>query len=152
PSAADPSPLVTLTRLVGGWGRGRAYEVRISADGAGHHASPRNVGGIGARAKKRTPRQLEQLLAAFDEVGFFSLEDKYESGPSENTWTITSFTRGGRTKKVEHYMSDDSVPALRRLEDRIDAIVGTQPWVYLPPAEARRRERAKHAALRAAPA
>jgi hypothetical protein len=149
PSPADPSLLVTLTRQAGGWGRGRAYELRISADGTVRYEGQKNVGVIGARTKKLTPRQLEQLISAFDAVGYFSLEDKYESGPSENTWTITSFTRGGRTKKVEHYMSDDSVPALRDLELRIDAIVGTQQWVYLPPAEARRREQAKKAKFRA---
>src|SRR5262245_10081477 len=110
---ADPHPLVTLTRQAGGWGQGPAYEVRISADGTVHYEGQKNVGVIGTRTKTLTPQQVEQLVSAFDAAGYFSLEDHYESGPSDNAWTITSFTRGGRTKKVEHYMSDNSVPALR---------------------------------------
>ena len=146
---ADPRLIATLTRRAGGWGQGPAYEVRISADGTVQYEGQKNVGVIGARTKKLTPGQLEQLVSAFDEAGYFSLEDKYESGPSDNAWTITSFTRGGRTKTVEHYMSDDSAPALRNLEGRIDAIAGTHEWVYLSPAEEKRREQAKAAKFRA---
>jgi len=46
-------------------------------------------------------------------------------------------------------MSDDSAPALRNLEGRIDAIAGTHEWVYLSPAEEKRREQAKAAKFRA---
>jgi len=81
---ADPRLIATLTRRAGGWGQGPAYEVRISADGTVQYEGQKNVGVIGARTKKLTPGQLEQLVSAFDEAGYFSLEDKYESGPSDN--------------------------------------------------------------------
>jgi HEAT repeat protein len=148
-AAAAPPPLATLNRTSSFWGDGAAYEVSISADGTVHYQGRKNVGVIGARTKKLTPAQLAQLIAAFDKAGYFSLRDKYEDGPTDNRWTITSFTRGGRTKKVDHYMVATAPPALSELENQIDAIVGTHEWVYLSPAEARRRQLAEEARARA---
>jgi hypothetical protein len=148
-AVAAPPPLATLTRTSGFWGSGAGSDVSISADGTVLYQGHKNVGVLGARTKKLTPAQLAQLIAAFDKAGYFSLRDKYEDGPTDNTWTITSFTRGGRTKKVEHYMAAVVPPALPELEDRIDAIVGTHEWVYLSPAEAGRRKLAEEAKARA---
>jgi HEAT repeat protein len=148
-AAAAPPPLATLNRTSSFWGDGAAYEVSISAEGTVHYQGRKNVGVIGARTKKLTPAQLAQLIAAFDKAGYFSLRDRYEDGPTDNTWTITSFTRGGRTKKVEHYMVATAPPALSELENQIDAIVGTHEWVHLSPAEARRRKLAEEARARA---
>ena len=148
-AAAATPPLATLTRTAAFFGGGAAYEVSITADGTVHYQGKANVGVIGARTKKLTPQQLEQLIAAFDKAGYFSLNDKYEEGPTDNSWTYTSFTRGGRTKTVAHYMSGNAPPALWELEGRIDAIVGTHEWVYLSPEEERRRRLKAEAKARA---
>ncbi len=121
----------------------------ILEDGTVTYQGERDVGVIGARTKKLTPRRLAEVIAAFDKAGFLSLQDRYEGGPTDNSWTITSFTRGGRTKTVRHYMSTDAgaPPGLWELEDRIDAIVGTREWVYLSPSEKRRREQEEKAKI-----
>ena len=148
PAVAAPSPepsasrriLATLTRTSGGWGQGAAYEVSIAPDGTVRYQGRANVGVLGARAKKLTPRELAEIVAAFDKARYFSLNDKYEGGPTDNRWTVTSFNHGGRTKTVRHYMAADAPAALSELEHRIDTIVGTRAWVYLSPEEEYRRQ------------
>jgi HEAT repeat protein len=144
PSAAA-SVLATLTRTGGGFGGGPIYSVSISADGTVQYKGESGVGVIGVRMTRLTPEQLARLVAAFDTADYFSLRDRYEGGPTDNSYTITSFSRGGRTKRVSHYMSTDAgAPrALFELENAIDAIAGTREWVYLSPEEEKRREREK---------
>ena len=91
-----------------------------------------------------TQEQLQQLLDAFEQADYFSLQDSYldHDDGCPTVWTdsasaYTSIQLGGRTKRVEHYLGCryegeglGSYPKeLTNLEETIDRIVNTKQWL-----------------------
>ena len=75
--------------------------------------------------------EIEQLVAEFEKVDYFSLNDSYsERTITDAPYVITSITIDGKTKSIEHYHGDFSAPeTLTQLEDKIDEIVNSNQWV-----------------------
>ena len=103
------------------------------------------VGRASAKRKQLDANAMERLGAEIRKADYFALGDRYRSQadgcPSVRTdhpTAITSVTRGGKTKTINHYLgcvekSDRAQPAayppgLEAFEVAIDRIVGTREW------------------------
>ena len=123
---------ITLERT-GCFGFCPNYKLTITADGA--------VVFEGGRFVKSAISQerLKQLMAEFDRVKFFSLEDDYLDDPrvcasneTDNPSAFTSIRINGKSKTVRHYhgCSGPKVPKeITELENKIDEIVNTAQWL-----------------------
>jgi hypothetical protein len=70
------------------------------------------------------------MVADFQRLNFFSLENSYAGGLDKNPVTITSWRQNDRVKIVSHDEGSPFSPeALTTLEDRIDGVVQSVDWV-----------------------
>jgi hypothetical protein len=131
--------MITLERF-----RGRStspeYKLIITADGVVVFEGRRWVKQEGATIKSAVSQErLNQLIAEFDKVKFFSLEDDYlrdrsvcDAVYSDATSAFTSIRINGKSKTTRHYhgCSGPKVPKeLTELENKIDEIVNTAQWL-----------------------
>jgi hypothetical protein len=116
------------------------YKLTITAGGEVVFEGRRFVKREGKTIKSAVSQErLRELIAEFDRVKFFSLEDDYTSGPRvcAEEWTDSpsayTFIRiNGKSKTVKHYhgCSGPKVPKeLTELENKIDEIVNTAQWL-----------------------
>jgi hypothetical protein len=113
------------------------YKLTITADGAVVFEGRRFVKQEGATIKSAISQErLKQLMAEFDRVKFFSLEDDYSeirlSCPTDQPSAFTSIRINGRSKRINHYLGcgEPKVPKeLTELENKIDEIVNTAQWL-----------------------
>jgi uncharacterized protein DUF6438 len=113
------------------------YKLTITADGAVVFEGRRFVKQEGATIKSAISRErLKQLMAEFDRVKFFSLEDDYSetrlSCPTDQPSAFTSIRVNGKSKTINHYLGclEPKVPkGLTELENKIDEIVNTAQWL-----------------------
>jgi Domain of unknown function (DUF6438) len=113
------------------------YKLTIAADGVVVFEGRRFVKQEGATIKSAITReQLKQLMAEFDRVKFFSLEDDYSeirlSCPTDQPSAFTSIRINGKSKRINHYLGcrEPKVPKeLTELENKIDEIVNTAQWL-----------------------
>lgn len=133
---------ITLSRTVC-YGTCPDYTVTILADGTVTFEGRRFVKTVGTVKSSISQEKVQELIAAFEKVNYFSLKDRYateEDGCPER-WTdnpsaITSIKIDGKTKAITHYHGcQDSKgkfiypKELTELERRIDEIVGTGQWI-----------------------
>ena len=148
---SDPNNiLITLERDPGYWGRvGVAtcpfYKLAIFDNGT-VELEPKNYVEyeivIGQIIKTQIRQeQLEQLIAQFQKIDFFSSKSTFENRqnsredcPQYGTDDVTakmSITIDGKTKLVEHYHGCGKTEALSKLtdlENKIDEIVNIKQW------------------------
>jgi hypothetical protein len=112
------------------------YKLTIIADGTVVFEGRRFVKQEGVTRKSVNREQLKQLMAEFDRVNFFSLEDDYSeirlSCPTDQPSAITSIRINGKSKTINHYLGclEPKVPkGLTELENKIDEIVNTAQWL-----------------------
>lgn len=113
------------------------YKLTITADGAVTFEGRRFVKREGATIKSAvTQGQLKQLMAEFDRVKYFSLDDDYTetrlSCPTDHPSALTSIRINGKSKTINHYLGcgEPKVPkGLTELENKIDEIVNTSQWL-----------------------
>jgi hypothetical protein len=113
-----------------------AYKLTIIADGSVVFEGRRFVKQEGVTISSVSPERLKQLMAEFERVNFFSLEDDYSeirlSCPTDQPSAITSIMIKGKSKTVNHYLGclEPKVPkGLTELENKIDEIVNTAQWL-----------------------
>ena len=139
PQEVPQDLMITLERTTC-YGRCPAYTLTITADGAVVFHGRRFVKQEWTIIKSAiTQDQLKQLMAEFDRVKFFSLEDDYMDNPrvcaeyeTDNPSAFTSIRFDGKSKSVRHYhgCSGPKVPReLTELENKIDEIVNTAQWL-----------------------
>ncbi|HEY93685.1 MAG TPA: hypothetical protein G4O15_01945 [Dehalococcoidia bacterium] len=75
--------------------------------------------------------KVKQLISEFEKTDYDSLKDSYtERTITDAPSVITSITRNGKTKTIEHYQGDFNAPEkLTELEDKIDEIVNSKQWI-----------------------
>lgn len=131
--------MITLERTVC-FGTCPDYKLTITADGAVVFKGGRFVKKEGATIKSAISNdRLKQLMAEFDRVKFFSLEDNYSDNRRvcDELWTdnpsaFTSIRINGKSKTINHYHGcrGPKVPKeLTELENKIDEIVNTAQWL-----------------------
>lgn len=130
---------ITLERTVC-YGTCPAYKLTITADGAVVFEGRLFVKKEGATIKSAISQErLKQLIAEFDRVKFFSLEDDYmedrrvcDELATDNPTAYTSIRINGKSKTIKHYHGcrGPKVPKeLTELENNIDKIVNTAQWL-----------------------
>ena len=136
-----PDALITLTRSEC-FGKCPDYTVSVTADGTVTFEGRKFVKTKGVAKDSVSLDAVRQLIAAFEDAGFFSLRDSYPSDEDKcSYWTDHPSVRislrlNGKTKSIYHYHGcvDEArrtYPAgLTELEDRIDEVLGTQGWIY----------------------
>jgi len=131
--------MITLERTTC-YGRCPAYTLTITADGSVVFEGRRFVKQEGVTIKSAiTQDQLKRLMAEFERVKFFSLEDDYMNNPrvcveyrTDNPSAFTSIRIDGKSKTVRHYhgCSGPKVPKeITELENIIDETVNTAQWL-----------------------
>ncbi|MDT4969537.1 MAG: hypothetical protein QOJ64_4274 [Acidobacteriota bacterium] len=151
--AADPIPqdtLITLERWPDFFLVGPFYKVTISADGAVRF-EPRaynnkyreKVVGGNIITGRISQEQLQQLIAEFERINFYSLPDTSDD-PRKNSKddcpnylydssaTVLAITTKGKSKEVHHYLGCDGTKALSDLiglEYKIDEAVNTKQFL-----------------------
>jgi hypothetical protein len=131
--------MITLERTVC-FGACPDYKLTITADGAVVFEGRQFVKQEGATIKSAISQErLKQLMAEFDKVRFFSLEDNYSDNRRvcDELWTdnpsaFTSIRINGKSKTIDHYHGcrGPKVPKeLTELENKIDEIVNTAQWL-----------------------
>jgi hypothetical protein len=138
-------PVITLERDPGYWGMAPAYKILIYADGSVVYIGEKNVKVEGRVNSSISQPEVQRLVRAFEEIGYFSLLDKYaESGgcPAflfDGPGASTELRLGDKKKSVFHdsgclekLPSNAALPypkGLSQLEDLIDAVVKSARWV-----------------------
>jgi hypothetical protein len=145
PQAIPKDTTITLERTEC-FGSCPSYKLTVSADGAVSFTGKKNVKTVGNAQSRINPKQMKQLVAAFERIDYFSLRDDYGANrvyapaPAEGCpemWTdypgaYTSLTINGKTKHVAHYYGCQGTETLKKLmalENRIDEIVNIKQWV-----------------------
>lgn len=118
----------------GCYGKCPVYSIAISDTGIVKYKGENNLGSIGNKGASVSQEQVSQLLAEFDRVHFFSLDDRAFEHCSD-TPTVTVSIANGRERKTvtsNTYCTGarpgpqfDFVTAA----EKIDEIVGSNRWV-----------------------
>ncbi|NNG15464.1 MAG: hypothetical protein HKM89_03210, partial [Gemmatimonadales bacterium] len=112
------------------------YAITVEGNGRVRYEGTAHVSLVGSDTSTITSEQVTLLVAEFDRVGYEQLADRYAYGEpscpsyvSDSPTTVTSLTREGTTKRVEHdYGCADAPRALTALERLIDDIVRSGRW------------------------
>lgn len=127
--ASTESPVFTLERTQC---KGMCAEYKLSfySDGRVVYDGKANVSKAGVWRAMISPREVNEIIGDFQKINYFSLENSYSGGLSQNPVAITSLRQSDRVKTVTHDTGSPFSPeALSTLEDRIDAAVQSADWV-----------------------
>lgn len=134
-SSTTPTPVITLERTPC-FGGCPVYTVSVSSTGGVSYQGRAHVRRLGA-ANSRIPRQrVDALLDELERAGYFTFANRYAASEpacgryaTDSPSAISSVTRRGRTKRIEHDYGCDGAPgALVVLEKRIDEVLGSDQW------------------------
>ena len=116
------------------------YSVTIAGDGTVTYVGQVGVRTLGRRTHKVEVETVRALLEEFEQAGFWSLLDRYESvrvgngiarTVSDLSRTTVVLSAKGRTKSVYDYYGTSAI--VRHLEDRIDEVAETRRYTGRPP-------------------
>jgi hypothetical protein len=132
---AQGDPVIALSRT-NCFGTCPVYSVEIFEDGLVKYTGTQFVQVIGARRGVIPREAVENLVADFLRIDYFSLSDSYETrrDPDGTIWqvsdlpaTYTSLRIGNRRKSVKDYAF--APDGLRDLEWEVDRITNTHRWI-----------------------
>jgi hypothetical protein len=124
---ALPSPVVITIERTACYGMCPVYSLEITGGGTVTYQGRQFVRVIGKAAAKISPESVRQLVAEFERIHYFDLQNLYTARITDLPTTTTSIRIGERFKKVvDHYGAPDE---LEKLEDRIDEVAGSDRWV-----------------------
>ena len=134
----SPATVITLQRTEC-FGTCPVYKLTIFADGTVLYEGIRHIKKKGKAKSRITRAKLEDLIEEFDNIYYFNLRDAYIPGSddcpqsaTDNPSAITSLTRNGKTKNINHYHGCrglDTLELLTKLEDKIDEAVNVNRWI-----------------------
>ena len=127
--APAAAPVFTLERTQC---KGACAEYKLSfySDGRVDYEGKANVSKAGHWHATISREAFNQISVDFQRINFFSLENSYAGGLSQNPVAITSWRQNDRVKTVSHDVGSPFSPAaLTTLEDQIDAVVQSVDWV-----------------------
>jgi hypothetical protein len=131
PAPERGAVLATLERTVC-FGTCPSYRVTVFSDGRVQWEGASFVKVKGKATAKLTPAELAALRDAFRDAKYFARQDADCYDVTDNPSANTSFDDGKQKKSIKHYYgcrSSKDAPALTALENKIDAILGTERWV-----------------------
>lgn len=116
-----------------------SYVLTISASGKVAYEGRASVKVIGSAESSISQEKLRELIRAFENVGYFKLQDKYETPEdgckdwvTDGPTAISSLTANGRTKSVRHYSGCRGIAVLaelQKLEQEIDDAANVAQWI-----------------------
>jgi hypothetical protein len=137
-TARDKSGVITLERSVC-FGTCPSYRVAVASDGKVTFEGRDFVKTKGTATVQVKPEDFKTLANEFEQITYFSLDDKYEPGTpgcgpavTDLPYVKTSIQMNGKTKSVSHYhgcRESEVLRALTALERKIDEIAGTEKWI-----------------------
>jgi uncharacterized protein DUF6438 len=131
PEIHDWSTLrITLSRS-GCYGRCPVYKIEIHGDGTVLYDGTINVAHKGRHTAKLSHESLVELVDFFRKANYFSLNDRYASGITDNPTYETSLSFDGASKSVVDYVGQKvGMPStVSDVEAAIDRISGASSWV-----------------------
>lgn len=103
------------------------YKVEIKNNGEVYWNGIANVERLGLYRSNLTQEQLNDILAAFDEISFFELQDSYKSFMMDLPTTFVGYTKNGHTKRIKAY---DNIPDdLQALIKQVEVLLESLSWV-----------------------
>jgi hypothetical protein len=129
------SVCITLSRTVCFTGQSPAYRIEIHGDGTVLYEGKENVVVKGQHRTATTPDKVRQLVNAFREGDYYSLQDYYEGEMFGDAATYqTSIEIDGQVKQVRERVGDwAGMPAtVSKLEHSIDTLANAQQWIGNP--------------------
>ena len=134
PSSAAPtqntfSDLVITMERTACHGTCPVYKLTIEGNGDVTYNGQDFVQVKGTQTASLSPAQIQDLVSAFEQAKFSTLTDYTHENTTDSQSVITSITRNGKTKTVNHYYGDNSAPQeLFDLESKIDEITNSKQW------------------------
>ena len=109
------------------------YSVSVQGDGTVRYNGKTCVNVIGEQSDQISQTEVQELVEAFSQNDFFSLEDAYVEDIQDIPSVLIRFTLDDQTKQVFTRVYDPTrVPeAFTRTEETIDSVANTQQWVTL---------------------
>jgi hypothetical protein len=115
------------------------YKVTVASDGLVTFEGMNYTKTKGKATARIKPSAFKQLVKEFEQLKYFSLDDKYEPGtpgcgPSATDlpYLRSSIQIKGKLKSISHYqgcLSSQIVHSLMALDRRIDQVAGTAKWI-----------------------
>jgi hypothetical protein len=120
-------PIVITLERTACFGACPVYSLRITTDGRIEYEGRRFVRVVGKATARVPPEAVSELVAEFERIHYFDLEDKYTAPITDLPTTTTTIRIGSRFKQVVDYFGAPA--ALTSLEQRIDEVAGSKRWV-----------------------
>jgi hypothetical protein len=114
----------------GCFGECPGYRVTLYASGRVEYSGERFVCENGLHTSIIDARAAAKLIADVRDAGFFELHWSPTDDVSDNPEVFTRLAVGGAVRLIRNYHGDLSAPRLlRKFEDAIDEVAGTDQWV-----------------------
>ena len=124
---ASPAPVAITIERTACYGACPVYSLEITGDGTVTYQGRQFVRVVGRATAMISPEAVRQLVAEFERIHYFDLQNIYTAHITDLPTTTTSIRIGERFKKVvDHYGGPNE---LEKLEDRIDEVAGSDRWV-----------------------
>ncbi len=106
------------------------YKLTVYGNGKVVYEGKRFVKITGTRTTTISQQAVRKLIADFQKIHYFKLQDNYTGGHTDAPSAITSLTMGKKQKTVHHYLPSPDAPSqLTELENKIDAVVNSKQWI-----------------------
>jgi hypothetical protein len=107
------------------------YKLTVYRDGSIEYEGEDYVKIKGKATGRIGADQLSALDDLFQKNGYLALHDKYTDYSVTDMPSVnTSYSSGGQTKRIEHYLGDEHAPKeLGAVEEGIDRIVHVEQWI-----------------------
>jgi hypothetical protein len=130
PATAQAAQVAVTLERGACFGTCPVYKVTIYTDGTVVFEGENYVNVEGQQTTMIEPEVVAQLVAGFEEAGYFEWENEYtEMNVTDLPTITTSVTRNGETKQITRYAGDSSAPVeLPYLEAWIDLAAYTDQW------------------------
>ncbi|MBD1893832.1 DUF6438 domain-containing protein [Coleofasciculus sp. FACHB-129] len=129
PQQVSPQVALTLERTAC-FGFCPIYKLTVYGNGKVVYEGKRFVKVTGTRTTTISKTAARKLIADFQKLNYFKLQDSYTGGHTDAPSAITSLTIGKKQKTVHHYLpSPDAPTQLTELENKIDTVVNSKQWI-----------------------
>lgn len=102
------------------------YRLEIYGNGMVLFEGKEHVERIGSYTGRISRKELKGLRLAFEEAGFFSLEDEYVEPWTDRSTTWVYYSDGTRQKKIKDYSG--APEALKKLEEKVLEMINGVEW------------------------
>lgn len=124
----EEKPLITIERT-GCYGNCPVYSASIFPDGTVVYKGEYWVKVTGESRLQISEAKVNELIEAFEAVGFFSFKDLYSADTTCGPSTILVFDHGGRRKRVVNEYGFSVPRDLERLENKVDRLAGLKALI-----------------------